>query len=167
MQSYHLGLELGDCNNEVAALQSDHSTEVPLYTHDHLMYMFIHISRFLFPHPLWTLNVSVDCPNGQDIGAIYDLSYASSSGTFNTTLVVNQTGCSNGTCRHELQNNSQFDGGNVTLTMTTRNISYNVIRTISELFIVYNSCKNNEVINEELTSRVGVFESCILTYSTI
>ena len=26
MQSYHLGLELGGCNNEVAALKSDHYT---------------------------------------------------------------------------------------------------------------------------------------------
>ena len=30
MQSYHLGLELGGCDNEVAALQSDYYTEVPL-----------------------------------------------------------------------------------------------------------------------------------------
>jgi len=30
MQSYYLGLELGGCN-EVAALKSDHYTEVPLY----------------------------------------------------------------------------------------------------------------------------------------
>jgi len=32
MQSYHLGLELGGCNDEVAALQSDHYTEVPRMT---------------------------------------------------------------------------------------------------------------------------------------
>ena len=29
MLSYHLGIELGGCNNEAAALQSDHYTEVP------------------------------------------------------------------------------------------------------------------------------------------
>ena len=31
MDLSHLGLELGGCNNEVAALHSDHYTEVPLY----------------------------------------------------------------------------------------------------------------------------------------
>ena len=32
MDLSHLGLELGGCNNEVAALQSDpHYTDVPLY----------------------------------------------------------------------------------------------------------------------------------------
>ena len=33
----HLALELGGCNNEEAALQSDHYTEVPLYTDSILM----------------------------------------------------------------------------------------------------------------------------------
>ena len=31
MDLSHLGLKLGGCNNEVAALQSDHNTEVTLY----------------------------------------------------------------------------------------------------------------------------------------
>ena len=31
MDLSHLGLELGGCNNEVAVLQSDHYTDVPLY----------------------------------------------------------------------------------------------------------------------------------------
>ena len=31
MDLSHLGLELGGCNNEMAALQSDCYTEVPLY----------------------------------------------------------------------------------------------------------------------------------------
>ena len=32
MDLSNLGLKLGGCNNEVAALQSDRNTEVPLYT---------------------------------------------------------------------------------------------------------------------------------------
>ena len=31
MQSYHLEFEVSGCNNEVAALQSDHYTEILLY----------------------------------------------------------------------------------------------------------------------------------------
>ena len=31
MDLSHLGLELGGCNNELAALQSDHCTAVPLH----------------------------------------------------------------------------------------------------------------------------------------
>ena len=31
MDLSHLGLKLGGCNNEVAALKSDHNTEVTLY----------------------------------------------------------------------------------------------------------------------------------------
>ena len=33
MDLSHLGLELGGCSNEVAALRSDRYTEVPLYYH--------------------------------------------------------------------------------------------------------------------------------------
>ena len=98
--------------------------------------------------------VSVDCENGQDMS--YELFYNSSSGTSITTCVVNGTDCSDGVCRHEVQNNTadsrcqppvpQFNGGSVILTMTTRNIGYNVTRTISELYIVYNSCKNEVII---------------------
>lgn len=95
-----------------------------------------------------SLNVSVDCPNGQDVGAIYELSYTINSGTNMTTCVVNGTDCSNGICRHELQSNTagsecdppvlQFNGENVTLTMSTRNIDYSISRNISELFVALN-----------------------------
>ena len=33
MELCHLDLELGGCNNEVAALQSDRYSEVPLHIH--------------------------------------------------------------------------------------------------------------------------------------
>ena len=39
MDLSHLGLKLGGCNDEVAALQSDHYTEVTLYMHGTLSYM--------------------------------------------------------------------------------------------------------------------------------
>ena len=76
--------------------------------------------------------MSADCSNGLAIRASYELSYTSSSGTSITTCVVNGTDCSNGICRHELQNNvtdsrcqppvSQFNSESVTVTVTAGNI---------------------------------------------
>ena len=76
------------------------------------------------------VTISEDCANGQDI--YYDVVYTTDSGTHITTCVVNGTECSNGTCHHELQNNtadskcqpqvSQFSGEGVTVTVTARNI---------------------------------------------
>ena len=78
------------------------------------------------------MTVSVDCTNGQDIRANYELVYTSSSATSITTCVVNGTDCSNGVCRHELQNNTadsrcqppvpQFNSESVTVTVIARNI---------------------------------------------
>jgi len=77
------------------------------------------------------VNISADCANGQDIIANYELSYTSDSGTSITTCVVNSTDCSDGTCRHELKNNTadsrcqppvpQFSSESVTVTVTARN----------------------------------------------
>ena len=92
------------------------------------------------------MTVSEDCANGRDIRASYELSYTTTSGTHITTCVVNGTDCRNGRCSHELQNNStdsrcqppvsQFDGENVTVSVTARNIvgrgNSSVSRSISE-----------------------------------
>ena len=78
------------------------------------------------------MTISEDCVNGQDIRANYKLTYATDSGTLNTTCVVNGTECCNGTCHHELQSNtadsrcqppvSQFSGEGVTVSVIARNI---------------------------------------------
>ena len=78
------------------------------------------------------MTISEDCVNGHNIRASYELSYTTDSGTLNTTCVVDETECSNGECRHELQNNtaenrcsppvSRFSGENVTVSVTARNI---------------------------------------------
>jgi len=78
------------------------------------------------------VTVSVDCANGQDIRANYEISYTSSSGTSITTCVVNGTDCSDGVCHHELQNNTadnrcqsqvpQFNSESVTVTVTARSV---------------------------------------------
>ena len=76
------------------------------------------------------VTISEDCANGQDI--CYDIIYTTDSGTLITTCVVSGTECSNGTCRHKLQNSaidsrcqppvSQFSGEGVTVSVTARNI---------------------------------------------
>ena len=78
------------------------------------------------------MTVSEGCANGQDIRAIYELSYTTTSGSLITTCVVSGTECSNGRCRHELQGNtadsrcqpqvSQFSGEDVTVSVTASNI---------------------------------------------
>ena len=78
------------------------------------------------------VTISENCANGQDIRASYELSYTTDSGTPITTCVVNRTDCSNGRCRHELQNNtadsrcqppvSQLNDESVTVSLTARNI---------------------------------------------
>ena len=95
-------------------------------------------------------NISEDCANRQHIRARYELSYTTDSGVSITTCVVNGTECSNGTCRHELKNNtadsrcspqvSQLSGEDVIVSLTTRNIvgrsNSTVSRSISEFLIV-------------------------------
>ena len=76
------------------------------------------------------VTISENCANGQDTN--YELSYTTGSGTLNTTCVVSGTECSNGTCSHELQNNtadsrcqppvSQFSGEDVTVSVAASNI---------------------------------------------
>ena len=85
------------------------------------------------------------CANGQDIRASYELSYTSSSGA--STCVVNGTDCSNGVCRHVVQNNitdsrcqppaTQFNSESVTVTVTAGNIvgSSSVSTNLSEFSI--------------------------------
>ena len=73
--------------------------------------------------------ISESCTNGMDIS--YELSYTTDSGTLITTCVVSGRECSNGTCYHELQNNtvdsrcqppvSKFSGESVTVSVTARN----------------------------------------------
>ena len=86
----------------------------------------------VFPFIQDIVTVFEDCLNGQDIRASYELSYTTDSGTLNTACVVNGTECSNGTCRHVLQNNtadsrrqppvSQFSGEGMAVSVTARNI---------------------------------------------
>ena len=92
------------------------------------------------------VTISEDCANGQNIRANYELSYTTDSGTPVTTCIVDWTECSNGTCHHELRNNtadrrcqppvSHFSGEGVTVSVTARNIvgrsSPAVSRSISE-----------------------------------
>ena len=79
------------------------------------------------------MTIPENCVNGQDIRASYELTYATDSGSLNTTCVVDETAeCSNGTCHHELQDNtadnrcqpqvSQFSGEDVTVSVTAGNI---------------------------------------------
>ena len=79
-------------------------------------------------------------------GTSYALTYSAGFGTLLTTCVVNKTECSNGTCHHELHNNtvdsrcqppvSQFSGEGVTMSVAARNIvgrsNPAVSRSISE-----------------------------------
>ena len=92
------------------------------------------------------MTVTNGCENEQDIN--YEVSYATDSGTPITTCVVDGTECSNGTCRHELQDNtadsrcqprvSQFSGEGVAVSVTARNIVGRshpaVSRSISEFY---------------------------------
>ena len=78
-----------------------------------------------------TVTLSEDCLNGQNIRAVYELAYTTDCGTLITTSVVDGTECSNGTCHHELQENtadsrcqppvSQFSGEGVTVSVAARN----------------------------------------------
>ena len=93
------------------------------------------------------MTVSDDCTDEQDITNSYELSYTSDLGSLNTTCVVGGTECSNGVCRHKVQNNtsdrrcqppvSQFTGEAVTVSVTARNIvgksNSAMSRSISEL----------------------------------
>ena len=86
----------------------------------------------MFPIIQDNVTISEDCANGQNIRAIYELSYATDSGVHITTCVVDGTECSNGTCHHELQSNaadsrcqppvSRFSGESVTVSVIARNI---------------------------------------------
>ena len=77
------------------------------------------------------VTISEDCVNGQDIRTGYELSYTTDSGTTITTCIVDGRECSNGTCHHELRNNttdsrcqpqmSQFSGEGVTVSLTAIN----------------------------------------------
>ena len=92
------------------------------------------------------VTISEDCANGQGITANYELTYTTDSGATIATCIVDWTECSNGTCHHELQNNtadsrcqppvSQFSGESVTVSLTARNIvgrgNPTVSRSISE-----------------------------------
>ena len=76
------------------------------------------------------VTISENCTNGKNIS--YELSYTTDSGTVITTCAVSGTECSNGTCSHELQNNTadnrcqppvpQLRVEGVTVSVTARNI---------------------------------------------
>ena len=86
----------------------------------------------VFPVIQDALTLSEDCLNGQNIRASYELSYTTDCGTLITTCVVDGTECSNGVCRHVLQDNtadsrcqplvSQFSGEGMAVSVTARNI---------------------------------------------
>ena len=96
------------------------------------------------------VTISEDCANGQDI--YYDIVYTTDSGALITTCVVNGTECSNGTCHHELHNQttdsrcqpsvSRFSSEGVTVSVTTMNVvgrsNPAVSRRISKFSEVYN-----------------------------
>ena len=75
------------------------------------------------------VTISESCTNGKDIS--YEISYTTDAGTLITACVVSGRECSNGTCCHELQNNtvdsrcqppvSKFSGEGVTVSVTARN----------------------------------------------
>ena len=100
------------------------------------------------------MTISEDCANGRHIRANYELSYITDSGTLITTCVVNERECSNGTCHHELQNNtadsrcqppvSQFSGESVTVSMAAKNIVGRSNPAVSERIseFLYNSIMN-------------------------
>ena len=107
----------------------------------HVLYLLVmHVSTFIQN----LVSISEECASGKDIS--YELSYTTDAGTLITTCVVSGRECSNGTCCHELQNNtadsrcqppvSQFSGEGVTVSVTTRNIvgrsNLAVSRSISE-----------------------------------
>ena len=102
--------------------------------------LVIHVSTFI-QNPV---TISEECANGQDV--VYELTYTTDCGSPITTCVVDGTECSNGTCYHELQDNtadsrcqpqvSQFSGEGVTVSVTARNIvgrsNPAVLKSISE-----------------------------------
>ena len=106
------------------------------------------LQHLIQQHPSFQdpVTVSADCVNRQDIRASYELSYTSSSGTTITTCSLDGTDCSNGVCRHELQENvtdsrcqppePQFNNESLSLTVTAKNIvgrsNPDVSRNISE-----------------------------------
>ena len=124
------------------------------------------------------MSVSADCANGQDIRASYELSYTSSSGTSITTCVVDGIDCSNGVCRHELQNNvtdircqppvAQFNSESVTVTVTAGNIvgrsNPAVSRTISELITAFATIHNSS-FKHEVPVRI-LLKASKVTHST-
>ena len=94
--------------------------------------VYVHIGRYIFnllpcvPYIQDPVTVSEDCANGQKIRASYELSYEAVNGT---TCVVNETECSMGTCRYDLQNTTAdsscqhfFSGEGVTVSVTASNI---------------------------------------------
>ena len=90
------------------------------------------------------MSVINGCEDEQHIS--YELTYSTGFGTLLTTCIVDKTDCSNGTCHHELHNNtadsrcqppmSQFSGEGVTVSLTARNIvgrsNPAVLKSISE-----------------------------------
>ena len=116
-----------------------------MVSHEHILSKQLYM---VFPFIQDALTVSEDCLNGQDIRASYELSYTTDCGTLITTCVVDGTECTNGTCHHELQNNtadsrcqppvSRFSGEGVTVSVTARNIvgrsNPAIPRNISEFF---------------------------------
>ena len=104
------------------------------------------------------MTISGNCAIGQNIRASYELTYVTDSGTPIATCVVNGTDCSNGTCRHELRNNTadsrchppvpQFSGEGVTVSVTAKNMvgesNISESRSLSEfilhlLWVFYNN----------------------------
>ena len=108
----------------------------------HVLYLLvIHVSTFI-QNPV---TISEECANEQDV--VYELTYTTDSDVNITTCSVDGTECTNGTCHHELQNNtadsrcqppvSQFSGKDMTVSVAARNVvgrsNPAVSRNISEL----------------------------------
>ena len=96
------------------------------------------------------VTISENCTDGQEID--YELSYNTTSGTLITTCNVSGTDCSNGTCHHELQNNtanircqpqvSQFNE-DVTVSVTARNIVGRSNSAVSEIISEFSEGYSN------------------------
>ena len=89
-------------------------------THRHVHIEIVTMCPIYIQDPV---TVSEDCANGQEIRASYELSYETVNGT--ATCVVNETECSMGTCRYDLQNTTAdsscqrlFSGEGVTVSVT-------------------------------------------------
>ena len=136
------------CTSELWVFLYHISDKKPMYVKIHVQNVNVSLSLSIQD----PVTVSQDCSNGRNIRASYELSYTNDSGTLITTCVVNGTECSNGTCHHELHNQtadrrcqppvSRFSSEGVTVSVMTMNVvgrsNPAISRRISKFSEVYN-----------------------------